>query len=284
MHRELIDSQEYDLRNIQSIEESVRHSDIVYNLVGRDYATKNFDLEDIHVTGAERIAEAVAKYDVDRFVHVSTYNADKNSTSEFFRTKGRGEDIVRNIFPETTIVRPAPMFGYEDRLLNRLAGNKNLITSNNMQEQFWPVHAIDVGMALERMLYDDNTASETFELYGPTNYSMADLAEIVDNEIIKHRRHINVPKQIMKPVAEVLNKALWWPVGSADEVEREFIDQKIDPKAKTFKDLDIEPAELKSLAYQYLKGYRSSAVYDLPPQTEREKREDKKYLHVLDDQ
>ena len=31
-------------------------------------------------------------------------------------------------------------------------------------------------------------------------------------------------------------------------------------------------------------GYRSSAFYDLPPATEREKREEKKYLHVLDDQ
>jgi hypothetical protein len=31
---------EYDLRNTQSIEESVRHSDVVYNLVGRNYPTK----------------------------------------------------------------------------------------------------------------------------------------------------------------------------------------------------------------------------------------------------
>jgi NADH dehydrogenase (ubiquinone) 1 alpha subcomplex subunit 9 len=50
-------------------------------------AFRNFDLEDVHVEGAERIAEAVAKYDVDRFIHVSSYNADKNSPSEFFRTK-----------------------------------------------------------------------------------------------------------------------------------------------------------------------------------------------------
>lgn len=32
--------QEYDLYNTQSIEESVRHSDVVYNLVGRNYPTK----------------------------------------------------------------------------------------------------------------------------------------------------------------------------------------------------------------------------------------------------
>lgn len=50
---------------------------------------RNFDLEDVHVEGAERIAEAVAKYDVDRFIHVSSYNADPKSPSEFFSTKVR---------------------------------------------------------------------------------------------------------------------------------------------------------------------------------------------------
>ncbi len=33
---------------------------------------RNFSLEDVHIEGAERIAEAVAKYDVDRFIHVSS--------------------------------------------------------------------------------------------------------------------------------------------------------------------------------------------------------------------
>ena len=78
---------EFDLRNTQSIEESVRHSDVVFNLIGRKYPTKNFSLYDVHVEGVERIAEAVAKYDVDRFIHMSSYNADENSPSEFFRTK-----------------------------------------------------------------------------------------------------------------------------------------------------------------------------------------------------
>ena len=78
---------EFDLRNTQSIEESVRHSDMVFNLIGRGYPTKNFSLYDINVEGVERIAEAVAKYDIDRFIHLSSYNADLNSPSEFFRTK-----------------------------------------------------------------------------------------------------------------------------------------------------------------------------------------------------
>ena len=78
---------EFDLRNTQSIEESVRHSDIVFNLIGRTYPTKNFSLSEVHIEGTERVAEAVAKYDVDRFIQVSSYNADPDSESEFFKTK-----------------------------------------------------------------------------------------------------------------------------------------------------------------------------------------------------
>jgi NADH dehydrogenase (ubiquinone) 1 alpha subcomplex subunit 9 len=109
-----------------------------------------------------------------------------------------------------------------------------------------------VGHALELMLEDDKTASEAYELYGPRNYSTAEIAELVDKEIIKQRRHFNVPKRLLKPMASYLNKFLWWHTLSADEIEREFIDQTIDKKAKTFKDLGIEPAELSNLTFHYL--------------------------------
>ncbi|RMD40378.1 hypothetical protein DV735_g4744, partial [Chaetothyriales sp. CBS 134920] len=275
---------EFDLRNTASIEESVRHSDIVVNLIGRTYPTKNFSLWDVHVEGTERIAEAVAKYDCDRFIQVSSYNADPKSPAEYFRTKAEGERVARALFPETTIVRPARLFGFEDQLLHRLAGVTNILTVNHLQERFWPVHVIDVGKALEQIAFDDTTAGETFELYGPTNYSMAEIAALVDREIIHQRRHINVPKNILKPIAYWANRLLWWPIISADELEVECLDQHIDKSAKTLADLGIEPADLADLTYHYLQDYRSSSYYDLPPATERERREDKKYLHVIDDQ
>lgn len=204
----------------------------------------------------------MAKYDVDRYIHVSSYNADPTSPSEFYATKGRGEAVARAIFPETTIVRPAPMFGFEDNLLLRLAGVYNVLTSNNMQERYWPVHVIDVGQALEKMLYDDTTAGQTFELYGPKNYSTAELVELVDREIYKKRRHINVPKALLKPAATLLNKLLWWPVLSGEDIEREFIDQTIDETAKTFKDLGIEKTgEIADFTYHYL--VRSLLLSDL---------------------
>lgn len=124
-----------------------------------------------------------------------------------------------------------------------------------MQERFWPVHAPDVGAGLERMIEDDDTASQTYELYGPTNYSMKEISELIDREILKERRHVNIPKAIAKPLQETLSKVIWWHRGSGDKVEREFIDQVIDKHAKTFKDLGInEPADLKGLTFHYLVG------------------------------
>jgi hypothetical protein len=102
------------------------------------------------------------------------------------------------------------------------------------------------------MLFDDNTASQTFELYGPKEYSTAEIAELVDREIFKRRRHINLPKAILQPLATLANKLLWWPLLSGDEVEREFINQKIDPAAKTFKDLGLEPGDISQFTYHYL--------------------------------
>lgn len=146
------------------------------------------------------------------------------------------------------------------------------------------LQAIDVGAALEVMIQDDGTAAETYELYGPTPYSMAQIHEICQKEVLRARPVFNIPAAIRKPVSYVLGKALWWTEMNPDLIEREFIDQEIDPKAKTFKDLGIEPAELTACTYEYLQGFRNNVYYDLPPMTEREKRQEKKYLHVIDNQ
>lgn len=109
------------------------------------------------------------------------------------------------------------------------------------------------------MLHDESTVGQTYELYGPKNYSTAEIAELVDREIVKKRRHLNLPKSVLKPFAYYLNKYLWWHTTSADEIEREFHDQEIDPTAKTFKDLGMnETADLADLTFHYLVRFYSS--------------------------
>lgn len=105
----------------------VEDSDIVVNLIGRDYETSNFSYEKTHVTLAANVAKACKQTGVARLVHVSALNAAADSPSRFLQTKAAGEAAVREHFPEATIIRPAKMFGHEDRLINRIACTEHLV-------------------------------------------------------------------------------------------------------------------------------------------------------------
>lgn len=102
----------------------MRYSNVVINLVGRDWETKNFNFDDVHVRGARAIARAAKKAGVERLIHFSALNADENPEptvltkgSQFLASKYRGEKAVLEEFPEATIFRPADMYGQEDRFL-----------------------------------------------------------------------------------------------------------------------------------------------------------------------
>lgn len=82
---------------------------------------RNFKFQDVHVAGAAKLAMMAEALGVSRFIHVSHLNADANSPSAFLRTKAEGEEVVKKAFDGATIVKPGPLFGHEDRLLNQMA-------------------------------------------------------------------------------------------------------------------------------------------------------------------
>jgi len=96
----------WTLRDEESIYNAVKHSNVVVNLVGQKYETRNFDFEEVHVEGARRIARIAREADVERFVHVSLAPHDPANDSKWVQSKSRGELAVREVFPASTIIRP----------------------------------------------------------------------------------------------------------------------------------------------------------------------------------
>ncbi|KAM0792101.1 hypothetical protein ACM66B_004805 [Microbotryomycetes sp. NB124-2] len=255
---------EWDLNNDTQIEECLRHSDTVYNLVGRDYTTKNFDFNDVHVTGARRIARIANLAGVDRLIHVSHLNANPNSPSKVYRAKFEGEQAVQQAFPDATIVRPGWMFGHEDRLLNTLAVSPSVYRVNHGQTVISPVHVLNVAEALNVMMSAPSTAGSTFALKGPKSYTFEQLLQLTESLILKKLDGPNFPKPLLMAMARVWD-LIWWPTLSPDEVTRRYIsDADIAPGLKTFADLQIEADDLEVHAITYLRRYRSSAYFDLP--------------------
>lgn len=263
---------EIDARNLQSIQDSVAHSDIVINCIGTDYSTKNFSMADVNIGITERIAQATKDANVPRYIHVSSYNANPRSESIFYATKGIGEEVVRNILPSSTIVRPSQMYGREDKLLNYLGPKIKMWTPNRNAKLIRPVHVLDVAKAIEKMAFDDSTAGQTYELYGPQELSYRQIREMIHGITEDYTQagpfpysfaDYKLPLPILKLIADMKWNYLYWKTENGDQIQRHMIDQVVDPNAKTFKDLGIGEEELTVLAdvlFTYAKDWRHPLI------------------------
>ncbi|CEL51784.1 NADH dehydrogenase (ubiquinone) 1 alpha subcomplex 9 [Rhizoctonia solani AG-1 IB] len=256
-------SLEWDLRHEDQIAECMRHSDIVYNLVGRDYETKNFDYNSVHVAGAASIANIASQLQIPRLVHVSHLNASHKSASEFYRAKAEGEDVVREAFPGVTIVRPGPMFGHEDKLINSMAVWPILWTLNNGDTKIRPTHVLDVAQALSNLSIIPNPA-QLYNLPGPAYHTYTTMLDLVASVTCRTPTH---PLTVPKPIALALARAaqvVWWPALSPDEVVRRYIDDSDVPG--DWDALGVTPEEVEGHAITYLRRYRSAANFARPVQ------------------
>lgn len=260
---------EFDPRNLDSIAESVAHSDIVFNCIGADYATKNFSMADVNIGITERITQAVKAAGNPRYVYVSSYNANPSSESIYYATKGISEQVVRDILPDSTIVRPAPMYGREDNLLNYLGPKLKMWTPNKNAKEIYPVHVLDVARALEKIGYDDSTVGQTYELYGPEKLSFLEIRQMIHG-ITQDMSQVGpfsynfadyaIPLPLAKAVAQ-LKQLLYWKQTNPDQVQRHMIHQQIDPTAKTFADLGITDLDqLANVLFTYVKHWRHPLI------------------------
>jgi len=162
----------YSVRDADRLRRLTESSDIVINLVGRDYETRNFSFEDVHINAAAAIAKACKETGVQRLVHVSAAGATKDSPSRFLSTKRVGEDAVRAEYADATIIRPSWVFGNEDRFFNRIAFMHMMPTLpgdpliNDGKAKFRPVYISDVAEGIIRAARSSEAAGQTYEFVG----------------------------------------------------------------------------------------------------------------------
>lgn len=162
---------DYSLHDAESVEKMVKYSNVVINLIGKDFETRNFDFNDVHVDGARMIAKAAKDAGVERLIHVSALNADVNSPSKFLQSKALGELAVKEEFPSATILRPGTVFGHEDKFLNYYAYLRNLplgipLIDGGMKTTKMPVYVADIAQAVVNSVNDMTSAGKTYELVG----------------------------------------------------------------------------------------------------------------------
>ncbi|TGP26535.1 complex I NDUFA9 subunit family protein [Mesorhizobium sp. M1D.F.Ca.ET.184.01.1.1] len=160
-----------DILDRSSIGPAIAGSDAVVNAVSLYVEHGGLTFERMHVTAAADLASAARQAGVERLVHISGIGADPRSASRYIKARGRGEDAVRNSFPDTIVLRSAVMIGPDDAFLTTLVRLVRLLPVYPLFGQgatrLQPVYVGDVAEAVSRLLADPIQDVPTFEVGGP---------------------------------------------------------------------------------------------------------------------
>jgi len=271
-------------RDEESIRESVEQSDVVINLIGKHYETKhlvptrradgslsrvNYGYDEVHVDIARRIARISKEAGVDTFIQMSSLSANHDSESKWSRTKAAGEDAVREEFPDAIIVKPATIFGAEDRFLNAMGEMNDRLKVfplvNDGETLTQPVYAIDVGKALFNIVQNHKQfKGDTFQLCGPAEYSYREIVEFVQDVTTVNTPIVAVPEKWPMLVGKFLDQTIS-PMLTEDQVVqlKEDCVQIEGTDMKTFADLGIEPSSMDKYAFEQLHRFRPGGHFTM---------------------
>lgn len=252
-----------NLRFPQSVARAVEGSDAVVNLVGVLFEAGRQTFEALHVGGPDVIGEACAAAGISNVAHVSAIGADADSESEYARTKGEGEAVLREHVPSADILRPSIVFGAEDEFFNRFAGLTAFAPALPLigggKTKFQPVFVEDVANAVA-IAVTRGTTGQTYELGGPNTYTFKALMEFVLETIGKKRFLIPVPwfAANMMGFGGELSGALPFvkPFLTRDQVENLKNDNVVSEDATGFEAFDIRPETIEAIVPTYLAKYR----------------------------
>ena len=239
-------------------------NDSLVNSVGilQESGAQTFEL--VHHTGPARLARFAREAGVERFVHISAIGADLRSFSAYARTKAAGEQAVRDAFPTVTILRPSVVFGPEDQFFNRFASMATispvLPLIGGGETRFQPVYVGDVADAVVKCLEDPATAGRVYELGGPKIYSFREVLELVQGEIRRKRRFVDLPFGLAAFQAKLMS-ILPNPPLTPDQVELLKSDNIVSSGALTLASLGITPTPAEVVLPTYLDRFRRGGWY-----------------------
>jgi len=194
-------------------------------------------------------------------VLVSGIGADPDSKSAYIHARGRGEEVVRQAFPNATIVRPSAMFGPGDALFGTLAEIARrlpvmpLIGGGRTRVQ--PVFVENVAEAIARVIASDAAAAQIYELAGPKVYTMRELTEFVLVTVDRRRLLLTIPFRLAMAQARLF-ELLPNPPLTAGQVELLEEDNVASAKRPGLRELGIEPASIEEIVPSYIGQARSS--------------------------
>lgn len=247
-----------DVTDAGSVSKALSGASTAVNVVAAYVEKGGITYSAIHEEGAKIVAQQAANAGLACLVHVSGIGSNPRSKSKYIRSRGKGEQLVEDAFPDAVIVRPSVMFGPNDAFLNTLDQVSRVLPAlpafGKGRTRLQPVFVEDVAAAIVHIVEDSSTRGRTFELGGPNVYSYRDLTRLVLR--ICNRQRLIVPYPFT--LARLQAKLAEWLLPSAPltvaQVELLGQDNVTSDVSPGFDELGITPRSIEDVAPTYLNG------------------------------
>jgi uncharacterized protein YbjT (DUF2867 family) len=258
---------EANVHSAASLSSALRGCDAVVNLVGilneREARSETFD--DVHTQLPATVAEAARFNRIERILHMSALGAHPAAPSQYLRSKAAGEDAAHaqaESGMQVTSFRPSVVFGPRDGLFSMLAGALRIspyfFPLACAQTLMSPIYVSDLTQAMVKCLDDPQTHGQRYELCGPRNYTLEELAAYAARVLGLRRKIIALPDALSRIQAQLMGMIPRSPF-TVDNYHSLQVDSICETNALI--QLGITPTSLESIVPGYLNGGGNEQFY-----------------------
>jgi uncharacterized protein YbjT (DUF2867 family) len=251
-----------DIHDPETLRRLLRGMDAVVNLVGVLHGGRGRQsFQKCHVELARKLVDACRANGVRRLLHMSALNAGVSAPSDYLKSKGEAEDVVRQSGLDFTIFRPSVIFGREDRFLNlfaRLLRAMPVLFLGSPDARFKPVYVEDVASAFAESLRRLESIGKTYDLVGPKVYTLRELVEYVGRHTERRRPIIGLGDGLSRMQASAMGMS---PVKLL--TRDNYLSMKVDSVSQQAFPFGLRPTPLEAVAPVWLANRTPRGRYDL---------------------
>jgi NADH dehydrogenase len=173
-----------DVLDNNALKHALQGCDAVINCIGILHQNRNCTFETMHHQLPRRVAQLCDELSIHRLLHISALQANQHAPSQYLRSKTAGEAAINEFDKKLaiTVFRPSVVFGRGDRFTNLFATLINylpVIALAKPNAQFQPIWVEDVAACVVNSLENTATYGKSYDLGGPTVYTLRQLVQKV---------------------------------------------------------------------------------------------------------
>ena len=255
---------ECDVMNNHALKVALIGADAVINLIGILHENHKVTFEEMHHQLPRRIAQLCENLGIQRLMHMSALQASSHAPSQYLVSKAKGEAAIDDFNKklDLTIFRPSVIFGRHDSFLNLFANLVKylpVIVLAKPNANFQPIWVEDVANCFVNALENIDTYDKTYELGGPTIYTMRELVQKVMDILGKQRPIIGLNDHLSMAQAFAM-ELLPIKLMTRDNIKSMALDSVTHQSIAV--ELNVVPTSLEVVVPEYLINATPRGAYD----------------------